>query len=263
MQSDQQSFCLLPQYLPGVVPSWRWGEWGAPWEQPLEPQWAVWGAWPQTTPPLEPQPEPQPQLQTPLQPQAQPCKHQKSKPVIGNKPGAKKVHDEAKENLAKKGSLLERYPSQKAEQIMKRDQENAAAFDKLPKRKQIIQRGRFLANARNQGVADSESQSYQEIDNVKKPPPSIFSTDQSAWQYWAAWMAMAKDMLPTISQNAQPDWTRGEIFALDWDTVDYAGEDVTGQIYVLLEWHRPFTSGGGGIPLIGVSFPTHHPSLKG
>ena len=243
---------------------WRWVS-APPWEPTWAPQWGPSGAWAQTTPQLEPQPEPQQQLQTPPQPQAQQFGHQQSKRFVVNRTPAKKVHEEAKENLAKKGSLLERYPSQRAEAISKLDKENAAAFyDDWSKRKQTTKRCHYYANARNQAVAESESQSYQEIDNAKKPPPPLFSTDQNAWQYWAAWMANAKHTPLTISKNARPDWCkRWSTAHLEWDRSEYAGEDSTGQIYVLLEWHRPCTSGGGGIPLIGVSFPTHNPSLKG
>ena len=182
-------------------------------------------------PQQQPQPQPQPQPRSRRQQQKQ-FKAKDNKFVIKGKPSAKKAHDEAKARLADLGALAERFPSSLAAGIMKRDQEASAAYDSLPRRVRTTERCYAFANQRNQFVADSESKSYQEIDKAKKHDPPQFRTGQSIFQYWAKWMATAKEPPTRIKQNNRPKWYSGELIAyLKWDTVIYAGLPFTGHTY--------------------------------
>ena len=145
-------------------------------------------------------------------------------------------------------------------------------------------RTHWLANQLNISVADSESRRVRarEIDNAKamgtveKRPPPLFRHGQSALQYWASWMAKAKESPATIQGKHRPKWYSGEIIAyLKWDTVTYAGVEFTGHTYrvsagmgpgwngmlevipecYLMERHRPRINmyfGGGANALVRV-----------
>ena len=183
------------------------------------------------TPQQQPQSQPRPHPRMRRQQQKQ-FKAFDSKCVIKGKPSAQKAHDEAKARFADLGALSERFPSSLAAGIMKRDQEASAAYDSLSRRARIGERCHEMANARNQSVMDSESESYQEIDKAKKPPEPRFRTGQSIFQYWASWMALADDLPANIKKKGRPGWYSGEIIAyLQWETVKYAGMEITGHTY--------------------------------